>query len=109
MGRWPRARSPTARSRTYSSVPVRLARMRLVIRTRSAGPSSGARLTVAPERVRQRPHVLAEAQYPVVHALGHALLAVRLVIRLLVRVPPAVRLGRVRRAQALDAERRRAE
>src|SRR3954453_5106335 len=94
-------------SRTYCSVPVRCASTRLVSSTRSPGPSASP-LTVLPERVGQRLHVLAEAEHPVVRALRHALLAVRLVVGNL-RGVPAVAPGRGNRAQWANAEGRHPE
>src|SRR5262245_9966562 len=103
-GRWPRSDSPTATSRTYSSVPVRCARIRFVSRTRSGGSDGGDPMT--PQRVGQRPHVLAKRDESVVGAGLHPIRTERLVVGHLVRIPP-VPIAGVDGAQVLAAERLR--
>src|SRR4051794_37388098 len=95
------------RSRTYSSVPVRCARTRLVRRIRS-GPSTRAGGTVAPQGFGERFDVLMKRHHLLVGASGDAVGAVALVERRAFGVPAAA-IGEVGRPQVLGTERFRSE
>src|SRR6478672_8853000 len=90
-----------ATSCTYSSVPVRWARTRLVSRMRSG--VSGVDGTMAPQGVGERLHMIGERDDRLVGPGMDAAGAVRFVIRHLCEIP-AVGIGEVHRVEEFTAK-----